>query len=81
MKALTFNSFKRLYKEKLKIVYVDKWLVDVHNSRKCFMYKNIKFELKLKNYLVTLIDPVGSTLIRLRLNNHTMPIETGRHRN
>ena len=30
------------------------------------MYKNIKFELKLEDYLVTLIDPVRSNLIRLR---------------
>ena len=32
------------------------------------MYKNIKFELKLEDYLVTLIEPVRSNLI-----------ETGRH--
>ena len=43
------------------------------------MYKNIKFELKLEDYLVTLIDPVRSNLIRLRLSNHKMSIETGRH--
>ena len=41
--------------------------------------KNIKFELKLEDYLVTLIEPVRSNLIRLRLSNHKMPIETGRH--
>ena len=79
VKALSFNSFKRLYKEKLKKLYVDKWLVDVQNSRKCCLYKNIKFELKLEDYLVTLIEPVRSNLIRLRLSNHKMPIETGRH--
>ena len=79
VKALSFNSFKRLYKEKLKKCYVDKCLVDVQNSRKCCLYKNIKFELKLEDYLVTLIEPARSNLIRLRLSNHKMPIETGRH--
>ena len=43
------------------------------------MCKNIKFELKLEDYLVTLIDHVRSNMIRLRLSNHKMPIETGRH--
>ena len=38
-----------------------------------------KFELKLEDYLVTLIEPVRSNLIRLRLSNHKMPFETGRH--
>ena len=49
VKALSFNSFKGLYKEKLKTFYVDKWLVDVQNSRKCWLYKHIKFELKLEH--------------------------------
>ena len=39
------------------------------------MYKNVKFELKLEDYLVTLIDPVRSNLIILRLSNHKMPVE------
>ena len=33
----------------------------------------------MEDYLVTLIEPVRSNLIRLRLSNHKMPIETGRH--
>ena len=39
VKALSFNSFKRLFKEKLKKLYVDKWLVDVQISRKCCVQK------------------------------------------
>ena len=39
VKALSFNSFKRLFKEKLNKLYVDKWLVDVQISRKCCVQK------------------------------------------
>ena len=66
---MTFNTFKIMCRNKLKLFYTDKWLNYVSQSNKGLFYKEYKTELKFENYLVE---------IKFRTSNHRLPIEEGR---
>jgi hypothetical protein len=57
------------------------WLDVLHNSSKCSLYKEFKFELKLEKYLIGLDSSLRLYLTKYRLSNHKLPIEIGRHNN
>ena len=81
VKNMNYIQFKKLYKEKLKKYFVNKWLESMKDSSKCSLYRNFKVDLVLEKYFVKLNEPFRSNLIKFRTSNHMLPIERGRHLN
>ena len=75
---MTFNSFKIMCRNKLKLFYTDKWLNSVSQFNKGLFYKEYKTELKFENYLVEMDVSLRYFLIRFKTSNHRLRIEEGR---
>ena len=75
---MTFNTFKIMCRNKLKLFYTDKWLTSVSQSNKGLFYKEYKTELKFENYLVEMDVSLRYFLVKFRTSNHRLPIEEGR---
>ena len=75
----TYVAFKNIAKKNLKAYYADQWRENVENSSKCFFYKEYKTELAMEKYLMSLNYNSRTYLTKLRVSNHKLPIELGRH--
>ena len=69
---------------KIKIIYQNKydrdWLSKISESPKAISYCKIKYNVSLENYLYEVKNIRHKiALSRLRLSNHSLLIETGRH--
>ena len=74
---MTFNTFKIMCRNKLKLFYTDKWLNSVSQSNKGLFYKEYKTELKFENYLVEMDVSLRYFLVKFWTSNHRLPIEEG----
>jgi len=74
------KHFKRKLKSCLQNQYASMCIKEIDNSPKLRFYKNIKRNFNLEPYI---IHPINSkyqrAMTKLRLSNHKLPIETGRH--
>ena len=75
---MTFNTFKIMCRNKLKLFYTDKWLNSVSQSNKGLFYKEYKTELKFEYYLVEMDVSLRYFLVKFRTSNHRLHIEEGR---
>ena len=66
---MTFNTFKIMCRNKLKLFYTDKWLNSVSQSNKGLFYKEYKTELKFENYLVEMDVSLRYFLVKFRTSN------------
>ena len=75
------QAFKCMLKERLTDQYKQTWSHTVNDSRKCILYKNVKHSLEFEIYLCKIQWNLCKYLVRLRLCNHKLRIETGRYEN
>ena len=73
------DSFKVDFKERLILQYIQQWQSSVKESRKCVLYKHVKDEIKLEKYILSLPWKFCKYVLKLRLSNHKLSIETGRY--
>lgn len=78
---MSLSRFKSSCKKELQTFYQTEWKNNVNNSRKCYLYKGYKTELKMEEYLYRLPNNRRITVTKFRLCNHKLPIELGRHYN
>ena len=71
--------FKIMFKERLIDQYKQTWIQNVNDSGKCILYKNVKNSLELEIYLCKIQWSLCKYLVKLRLCNHKLRIETGRY--
>ena len=67
-------------KQKLRDIYITNWHAQLDKSDSATSYKIFKTTFGMENYLVTLPVKFRKAFIRIRTNNHRLPIETGRWR-
>ena len=67
-------------KQKLRDIYITNWHAQLDKTDSATSYKIFKTTFGMKNYLVTLPVKFRKAFIRIRTNNHRLPIETGRWR-
>jgi hypothetical protein len=60
------DMLKNNVREKLREYYKQSWLDVMHNSSKCSIYKEFKFELKLEKYLIGLDSSLRLYLTKYR---------------
>ena len=75
------TSVKRQISETLVDLHTQDWHQKVNLSSKGKNYYLYKQNIKLENYLVKLNKKQHSALLKYRLSNHRLPIETGRWEN
>ena len=74
-------SVKRQMSETLVRLHTQDWHQKVNLSSKGKNYYLYKQNIKLENYLVKLNKKPHSALLKYRLGNHRLPVETGRWEN
>ena len=67
-------------KQKLRDIYITNWHAQLDKSDSATSYKIFKTTFGMENYLITLPVKFRKAFIRIRTNNHRLPIETGRWR-
>ena len=80
----TDENMKRIktnFKNRIKLQYIQDWQSSVNASSKCVLYKDIKEDFIIENYLRVLPWKFCKYILRLRLCNHKLNIETGRYCN
>ena len=78
MKTQNQSKIKSL---KLSDLYVQEWHNKVTSSSKGKNYTLFKQDLNFENYLIKLNRKHCSSLLKFRLSNHRLPVETGRWEN
>ncbi|MCW4346540.1 MAG: reverse transcriptase domain-containing protein [Candidatus Thiodiazotropha endolucinida] len=68
-------------KQKLKDIYITEWYSTLNTNSSNVIYRIIKTQFCLENYLVTLPSKLRKKLIQMRTRNHRLPVETGRWQN
>ena len=74
------GQFKKKCKLKIREHYTEKWKNCLDNSSKCYLYKGLKFELKLEEYLCKLPNDLRITFTKFRFQSYIANI-IGRHKN
>ena len=67
-----------LVKQRLKDHVKQKWLNDINSSSKGHTYKIFKPIFGYENYLDFLPTKFRKILVKFRISNHRLPVETGR---
>ena len=62
-------------------LYIQEWHTKVASSSKGKTYYLFKHDVHFENYLTKLTKKHYSTLLKFRLSNHRLPVETGRWEN
>ena len=65
----------------LSDLYIQEWDTKVISSSKGKTYSVFKNDINFENYLIKLNKKHWSTLLKFRLSNHRLPVETGRRDN
>ena len=65
----------------LSDLYIQEWDTKVISSSKGKTYSIFKNDINFENYLIKLNKKHWSTLLKFRLSNHRLPVETGRRDN
>ena len=65
----------------LSDLYIQQWHTKVSSSSKGRMYNLFKHDINFENYLTKLTKKHYSALLKFRLSNHRLPVETGRWEN
>ncbi len=72
----TFRTQNRIHDQ-----YLQSWQEEINMSSKALFYRIIKDEPSFEEYLDSLPFKHRNNLIRFRVSNHSLPIETGRWHN
>ena len=75
------KSIKNQISKTLSDLYVQEWHNKVTSSSKGKNYTLFKQDLNFENYLIKLNRKHCSSLLKLRLSNHPLQVETGRWEN
>ena len=70
--------FKKHINARLTDQYLQSWYAYIDNSSKASNYKLFKHTFAFETYITILEKKYWCSLIRFRLSNHNLPIETGR---
>jgi hypothetical protein len=73
------KTIKLLVKQRLKDQFVQQWNSTINCTPKCSTYRSFKDSLELENYLVSLPTSVCKYILKFRLCNHKLAVETGRY--
>ena len=75
----SINHIKLLFKERIKLQYIQDWHTcsSINSSSKCTLYKHIKDDFILEKYLYTIPWKYSKYILKLRMSNHKLIIETG----
>ena len=65
----------------LSDLYIQQWHTKVSSSSKGRTYNLFKHDINFENYLTKLTKKHYSALLKFRLSNHRLPVETGRWEN
>ncbi len=79
MNITQLGAFKLVCKKNIKQIYEEEWRKELNESSKCYLYKNLKNNLKIEKYVCSLTSELRISLTKFRLTNHKLPIEIGRH--
>ena len=72
---------KKYINARLTDQYLQSWYAYIDNSSKASYYKLFKHTFAFETYITILENKYWCPLIRFRLSNHNLPIETGRWKN
>ena len=75
------KSIKMQISKTLSDLYIQEWHSKIASSSKGLNYNLFKVDANFENYLSILSRKHYSTLLKFRLSNHRLPIETGRWEN
>ena len=75
------KSIKVQISKTLSDLYIQEWHSKIASSSKGLNYNLFKVDATFENYLSILSRKHHSTLLKFRLSNHRLPIETGRWEN
>ena len=75
------SVFKKYINARLTVQYLQSWYAYIDNSSKASSYKLFKHAFAFETYITILEKKYWCPLIRFRLSNHNLPIETGRWTN
>ena len=75
------DPFKKIFMDRIKDQFVQGWQSYIKQSRKCVLYKNVKEDFMLERYLCEIPWKFSKYILKLRLCNHKLAIETGRYYN
>ena len=75
------KSIKNQISKILSDLYVQEWHNKVTSSSKGKNYNLFKQDLNFENYPIKLNRKHSSSLLKFRLSNHRLPVETGRWEN
>ena len=78
---ITLNQFKFIVRQRLKDQYLQSWRSELRESGVCVNYRLFKENFCLENYLVKLPYSLSQNLLKFRVCNHRLPIQSGRIHN
>ena len=79
--GITSVCVQKYFNTRLTDQYLQSWYLYIDNSSKASNYKLFKHTFAFETYITILEKTYWCPLIRFRLSNHYLPIETGRWKN
>ena len=77
--SVEINTFLSLFKQRIRDTYITEWKTSIESSTRLRLYREIKDEFILENYLINIINPkIRKALTKLRCVSHSLQIEIGR---
>ena len=76
---LNVNHFKNIIKKRLQDQFLQDLRANIEESSKCMLYREIKADFQLERYLIDIPWKYSRYILKLRLCNHKLSIETGRY--
>ena len=73
----SLEVFKNKITLRLRDIFIQHWREDVSRGAKCTIYRVIKKNFCLENYLLTLPSVLKRCVLKFRCRNHRLPIESG----
>ena len=67
------------FQTRIKLQFEQEWHSNINEISKCILYKHVKEEFALERYLCVLPWELCKYILKLRLCNHKLRIETGRY--
>ena len=81
-RSVDVNAFMPIFKQRCYDMYIAEWRVCVRNSPSIMLFKNIKENFQMADYLKLMENHKHRHVItKIRLSSHCLEIERGRHRN
>ena len=75
------NWLRKSVKQKIKDIFIQKWLSDLDRTSNSNLYKHLKQSFKENCYIKNLNSHLCRKMIAFLTRNHNLPVEVGRWRN